>query len=404
MKITMNEMSLMNYISHHLHTCISRYDNTCQMISSCLARKDFPISILQPEEIIEPLITESPTRLPRIIAAEGNLIYGVVPFQNDFYIIGPNLLPDVTLHLNHRLHGLPKTETSRALLYECELSDYVRILLLLYHLEEEKPERETDILRENCMENAMAHNVRKSYTEVSFERNETELPHNPYDQEFREQSSIENGDIAGLRESIAEDYIGSIGTLAKNPLRHTKNLAIVLITLASRSAIRGGLSHETSYSFSDSYIQKIEECRDSVSAMQLARDAEFQYATMVNELKEQQKGVPVREKNPHIRRCKNYIYSHLHDKLTVQSLAGALDINANYLSELFRKCEGISLSRYIVKEKIERAKNLLVYSDYSYIEIASYLGFSSQSHLGTQFKNVTGRTMKQYRDMYGVNS
>lgn len=404
MKITMNEMSLMNYISHHLHTCISRYDNTCQMISSCLARKDFPISILQPEEIIEPLITESSTRLPRIIAAEGNLIYGVVPFQNDFYIIGPNLLPDVTLHLNHRLYGLPKTETSRALLYECELSDYVRILLLLYHLEDEKPERETDILRENCMENAMAHNVRKSYTEVTFERNETELPHNPYDQEFREQSSIENGDIAGLRESIAEDYIGSIGTLAKNPLRHTKNLAIVLITLASRSAIRGGLSHETSYSFSDSYIQKIEECKDSVSAMQLARDAEFQYATMVHELKEQQKGVPVREKNPHIRRCKNYIYSHLHDKLTVQSLADALDINANYLSELFRKCEGISLSRYIVKEKIERAKNLLVYSDYSYIEIAAYLGFSSQSHLGTQFKNITGRTMKQYRDIYGVNN
>lgn len=403
MKINMNEMSLMNYISHYLHTCICRYDSAYNMVSSCCARKDFPVSFFQPKDIIKPLITESSTLLPRIISTEGNLIYSIVPFQNDYYMIGPNLLQD-TVHLNHHLYGLPKEEISRTPLYECELSDYVHILLLLYHLEEEKPEGETDILRENCIESALTHNVRKSYTEMTFERNETEQPHNPYDQEFREQSSIETGDIARLRESLAEDYIGSIGTLAKNPLRHTKNLAIVLITLASRSAIRGGLSHEIAFSFSDSYIQKIEECKDTVSAMQLARDAEFQYAAMVHELKEQQKGKPVREKNPHIRRCKNYIYSHLNDKLTVQSLADALDINANYLSELFQKYEGISLSHYILQEKIERAKNLLTYSEYSYIEIATYLGFSSQSHLGAQFKKITGCTLRQYRNEYGVNN
>ncbi len=239
MKISMNEMSLMDYISHYLHTCICRYDNTYNIVSSCCARRDFPVSVLQPREMIEPLIMESSTMLPRIISAEGALIYSVIPFQDDFYIIGPNLLQD-TVHLNHRLYGLPEAETSRMPLYECELSDYVRILLLLYHLEGEKQEGETDIIRENCVENAITQNVRKFYTKMTFERNETEQPHNPYDQEFREQSSIENGDIAGLRESIAEDYIGSIGTLARDPLRHTKNLAIVLITLASRSATGAG--------------------------------------------------------------------------------------------------------------------------------------------------------------------
>lgn len=401
MKITMNEMSLLNYISRYLHTCICRYDSTYRMVNSFCARKDFPISVLQPEELIKPLITESPTPLPRIVSVEENLVYGIVPFQSDFYLIGPNVLQD-TLHLNHRLYDLPETELSRVPLYECGLTDYVRILLLLYHLKEEKPEGETDIMQENCLENSMMRNIKKTYTKMTFERNETDKPHNPYDQEFREQMSIENGNIAGLRESLAEDYIGSIGTLAKDPLRQAKNHAIVLITLASRSAIRGGLSHEISYSFSDSYIQKIEECKDPISAMQLARDAEFQYAAMVHELKEQQKGTPVTEKNPHVRRCKNYIYSHLYDKLTVQSLAVALDLNANYLSGLFQKYEGISLSRYILREKIERAKNLLTYSEYSYIEIAAYLGFSSQSHLGAQFKNITGCTLHQYRSRYGA--
>lgn len=48
-------------------------------------------------------------------------------------------------------------------------------------------------------------------------------------------------------------------------------------------------------------------------------------------------------------------------------------------------------------------KNLLIYSQYSYIEIASYLGFSSQSYLGQQFKKLTGFTLKEYRDRYGVS-
>lgn len=403
MKITINEMSLMNYISHYLHTCICRYDSTCRPVSSCCARRDFPVSVLQPEQLIRTLITQSAAPLPRIVSVQENIVYSVVPFEEDFYLIGPNLLQD-TVHLNHRLSGLPEAELSRIPLYECELSDYVRILLLLYHLKEEKPEGETDIIQENCLESSMTQNIRKTYTEMTFERIEAEQPHNPYDQEFREQKSIENGNIAELRESLAEDYIGSIGTLAKDPLRQAKNHAIVLITLASRSAIRGGLSHEIAYSFSDSYIQRIEECRNPTSAMQLARDAEFHYTAMVHELKEQQKGKPVREKNPHIQRCKNYIYSHLHDKLTVQSLAKALDLNANYLSGLFKKYEGISLSRYILLEKIERAKNLLTYSDYSYIEIATYLGFSSQSHLGAQFKKMTGSTLRQYRSRYGTEN
>lgn len=47
-------------------------------------------------------------------------------------------------------------------------------------------------------------------------------------------------------------------------------------------------------------------------------------------------------------------------------------------------------------------QKLLIYSDYSYSEIASYLGYASQSHLGKQFKDMTGMTLRQYRELYGV--
>src|SRR5699024_7151968 len=115
----------------------------------------------------------------------------------------------------------------------------------------------------------------------------------------------------------------------------------------------------------------------------------------------QKEGTLEIDKNPHIRKCKDYIFSHLHDKIQVQEIADTLGLNANYLSELFHSCEKISLTRFIRREKMNLVKNLLVYSPYSYSQIATYLGFASQSHLGAQFKKDTGMTMRQYRNLYG---
>ena len=234
-----------------------------------------------------------------------------------------------------------------------------------------------------------------------FDNQENSVHHNPYDQEVREFSSIENGDLIQLEKSMQEDYDGSIGTLARDPVRNLKNLGIVLVTLASRYAIRGGLSPEISFSLSDAYIQQIEDCNDIARIKPLAQKAEFHYAEMVHDIKENQKGISQKQKNPRINKCKDYIFSHLHDRITVEDLALEAGCNPNYLSQLFKQCEGVSISHYILQEKINRAKNLLIYSDYSYIEIATYLGFSSQSHLGTQFKKYTGYTLRQFREIYG---
>ena len=58
------------------------------------------------------------------------------------------------------------------------------------------------------------------------------------------------------------------------------------------------------------------------------------------------------------------------------------------------------MKNFILKEKIRLAKNLLIYSQYSYLEIADSLSFSSQSHLGKEFKKETGFTLRHYREMY----
>lgn len=160
----------------------------------------------------------------------------------------------------------------------CEFSDLTKDILLTYNLCHSDIIDENALLMSNCINLDAEKEIRKYYSELIFENREYGKTHNPYDQEIREFTSIENGDLEQLKRSHEEDYPGEIGTLAKDPLRHTKNLAIVNITLASRAAIRGGLLSEISFSLSDSYIQKIEACEDIPTIIHLFRTAEYHYA------------------------------------------------------------------------------------------------------------------------------
>jgi AraC family transcriptional regulator len=73
-------------------------------------------------------------------------------------------------------------------------------------------------------------------------------------------------------------------------------------------------------------------------------------------------------------------------------LTDKLHHDYTYLSKLFSEVEGITIEHYIIKQKIERAKELLVYDELFLSEIADKLGYSSVAHLSAQFKKVTGLT------------
>jgi len=259
-----------------------------------------------------------------------------------------------------------------------------------------------EFLSKNCLPDNYNHSIRAKLEEMMFDQIENGIQHNSYDQEIRERTSIENGDLESLQKSIDELFVGSVGRLADDKLRNNKNLAIVAITLASRAAIQGGLSSETAFSMSDIYIRQVEQATSTGQPIQITRNAEFQFARMVKELKESNLSSSGAKENEHISNCKNYIFRHLHGRIQVKEVAEAIGLNANYLSTIFKKYEGISISEYIMKQKIILTKNLLTYSNYTLLEIAHYLGFVSQSHLGEQFRKETGMTPKQYRTRYQV--
>ena len=221
--------------------------------------------------------------------------------------------------------------------------------------------------------------------------------HNPYEQEQREQEAIRHGDIAALNRSISETYEGQIGRLAKDSLRHHKNVAVGNITLASRTAVEAGVSVEKSFTMADNFIQQIEEIDNVVEVEAFKREAQRLYAAAVaEEQKTEQSGY----KNPLVGEVKDYIFRHFHDSIQITDIAKHLNVNPDYLSHLFKKQENITIKRYILKEKIRRSRNLLQYSDYSIQEISFYLGFSSQSHFCKVFQEMTGETPGRYRKQF----
>jgi AraC family transcriptional regulator len=78
-------------------------------------------------------------------------------------------------------------------------------------------------------------------------------------------------------------------------------------------------------------------------------------------------------------------------------LADELHYDYNYLSSLFSSVEGITLEQYIIRQKIERAKELLFYDELNLSEIAIKLGYSSVAHLSSQFKKITGLTPSELK-------
>lgn len=69
----------------------------------------------------------------------------------------------------------------------------------------------------------------------------------------------------------------------------------------------------------------------------------------------------------------------------------------NYISNIFSEEEGTTIEKYLIAQKIEKAKELLEYNELTLSQIAFNLNYSSVAHLSSQFKKVTGMTPSQFK-------
>ncbi len=106
-----------------------------------------------------------------------------------------------------------------------------------------------------------------------------------------------------------------------------------------------------------------------------------------------------------IERIKNVITEMIHysDEIPTQNysdyISEKLNYDYTYLSNTFSEVKGITIQQFIILNKIERVKELLLYDELNLTEIAYKLHYSSVAHLSNQFKKITGLTPSFFKKM-----
>ncbi len=111
------------------------------------------------------------------------------------------------------------------------------------------------------------------------------------------------------------------------------------------------------------------------------------------------------EKSILVDKIKNVIIEMIHYADEVPKLnfsvyiSETLGYDYTYLSNLFSEVKGITVQHFIIKHKIERAKELIFYDELNLTEISYRLNYSSVAHLSNQFKKVTGHTPSYFKKL-----
>lgn len=102
-----------------------------------------------------------------------------------------------------------------------------------------------------------------------------------------------------------------------------------------------------------------------------------------------------------VEQAKDYIGMHYHDaELSVPKIARQIGISPNYLGNLFKKAEHMSITEYIAAVRVNQAKLLLAHSMKPVSEVAESLGYSNQYYFSSHFKKITGYSPLIFRKKF----
>lgn len=247
---------------------------------------------------------------------------------------------------------------------------------------------------QNLLETTEKMNLQKEVFYQEYLHRENEILHAPYNPELEFYSLVQSGEVEKVRVHCELSPLiekEGLGKLSDNHLRNIKYHFVITTALVARYCIEGGMAMTTAYTLSDFYIKKADEATSAEAVSSLHPKMCIDYTRRMKDLKKQ------KVCSQHIVKALDYIYDHLHTKITVPVLADHIGIHPSYLSRLFKKETGYSITDYVQNKKVETAKNMLIYSEYTPAQIANILAFPNQSYFTELFRKKTGITPYKYR-------
>ena len=230
-----------------------------------------------------------------------------------------------------------------------------------------------------------------------YVQRENGFTHEPAHYEQFIHNAVVNGDTEAILEN-RKKYPPSAddgkGKLSDNGFRNALYHMIINTAVITRICISEGLPQETAYTLSDIYIRRADRAKSIAEVSVLNDEMTLEFAALMKKNKAKIYSRPVR-------RTAEYICDNLHAKLTVGKIAEQTGYDRSYLSTLFRKETGETISGFIRRKRLETAKELLAVTDKPCSEIADTLGFSSQSHFTELFRARYGITPQKYKNGMG---
>jgi len=198
-------------------------------------------------------------------------------------------------------------------------------------------------------------------------------------------SAVVSGDESAIHSAFTGLLdSGRIGLLSdKSKVRSIKNWGIICISVTLRAAINAGLDYDQAYSLNDQYIRTIERLTSLDEIMHMIEEILVDMAARVKQLHNVHLSVKVR-----------YIYQTIMDtpetQISVPELSRQLELSTPYMSHLFKEETGVSIPRFKLLVKINRAIQLINTTNFSMSRIAEMLNFSDSSHFSREFKALVG--------------
>ena len=172
--------------------------------------------------------------------------------------------------------------------------------------------------------------------------------------------------------------------------RHMKNYFITINSIIYAILYNRPVCKLNLYKTRNSFNHQIEACQNIDDLYETCKNMILFYSKIKN--------IGIEScSHPVVADTIEYIHNNLDKDLTLEKLANEVHVSKNYLSLLFSKFVGLSLSNYINKLRIEKSKKLIKETNLSLLDIALECGFNSQSYFCSVFKKFEHMSPKRFQ-------
>jgi len=173
-------------------------------------------------------------------------------------------------------------------------------------------------------------------------------------------------------------------------VRNMKNYCIIMNTLLRKAVEKGGVHPYHIDRISSNFASRIENLTTTKQVPQLVEEMFLTYCRSVHKYGGEGYSPPVQK-------AMLYIEASISGELSLKRLAQEININPSYLSDLFKKETGSTLTEHINRRRIDRACRLLKETALQVQTVAQYCGIQDVNYFSKVFKKYTGKTPSEYR-------